>query len=91
MLIFAIPKEDSMNKTEIVSKVNEFLVDEFEIEEDALIPEATWKEIGIDSLDFVDIVVVVENVFGLVIKGEDMVNVKILQQFYDFIEARLNS
>jgi acyl carrier protein len=80
-----------MNKTEIISKVNEFLVDEFEIEEDDLNAEATWKEIGIDSLDFVDIVVVVENVFGLVIKGDDMVNVKTLGQFYDFIEARLNA
>lgn len=80
-----------MDKTEIISKVNEFLVEEFEIEEDALNPQAGWKEIGIDSLDFVDIVVVVENVFGLVIKGDDMVNVKTLQQFYDFLEARLNS
>jgi len=80
-----------MDKSDIISKVNEFLVDEFEIEEDALNPDASWKEIGIDSLDFVDIVVVVENVFGLVIKGEDMVNVKTLQQFYDFIEARLNA
>lgn len=80
-----------MDKSDIISKVNEFLVDEFEIEEDALNPEAGWKEIGIDSLDFVDIVVVVENVFGLVINGEDMVNVKTLQQFYDFIESKLKA
>ena len=78
-----------MNKSDIIAKVNEFLIDEFEIEEDALNPDATWKEIGIDSLDFVDIVVVVENVFGLIIKGEDMVNVKTLQAFYDFLETRL--
>lgn len=80
-----------MEKTDIISKINEFLIDEFEIEEDQLIPDATWKEIGIDSLDFIDIVVVVENVFGLVIKGEDMVNVRTLQQFYDFIALRLNT
>ncbi len=80
-----------MEKNVIVSKVNEFLIDEFEIEEEDLLPEATWKEMGIDSLDFVDIVVVVETVFGLVIKGEDMVGVKTLDQFYDFIHLRLNS
>lgn len=80
-----------MEKTDIISKINEFLIDEFEIEEDQLIPDATWKEIGVDSLDFIDIVVVVENVFGLVIKGEDMVNVRTLQQFYDFIALRLNT
>lgn len=80
-----------MEKNFIVSKVNEFLIDEFEIEEEELLPEATWKEMGIDSLDFVDIVVVVENVFGLVIRGEDMVGVKTLDQFYDFIHLHLNS
>lgn len=80
-----------MEKNVIVSKVNEFLIDEFEIEEEDLLPEATWKEMGIDSLDFVDIVVVVETVFGLLIKGEDMVGVKTLDQFYDFIHLRLNS
>ncbi|NPD45305.1 MULTISPECIES: phosphopantetheine-binding protein [unclassified Lentimicrobium] len=80
-----------MEKNVIISKVNEFLIDEFEIEEEDLLPEATWKEMGIDSLDFVDIVVVVENVFGLVIKGEDMVGVKTLDQFYDFIHLRINS
>jgi len=80
-----------MNKTDIISTINDFLIDEFELEEEVLQPTASWKEIGIDSLDFVDIVVVVENVFGIVIKGEDMANVKVLQEFYDFIESRLNS
>lgn len=78
-----------MNKTEIISTINEFLVDEFELDQDDLVADASWKEIGIDSLDFVDIVVVVENVFGIIVKGEDMVNVKTLQEFYDFIELRL--
>ncbi len=80
-----------MNKSEIISTINEFLVDEFELDQDDLVADASWKEIGIDSLDFVDIVVVVENVFGIIIKGEDMVNVKTLQEFYDFIELRLNN
>ena len=80
-----------MNKNDIISKINEFLIDEFEIEEELIDPQSTWKDIGIDSLDFIDIVVVVENVFGLTIKGEDMANVKSLQDFYDFIEARLNA
>lgn len=79
-----------MNKAEIIAKVNEFLIEEFEIEEDLLIPEATWKEIGIDSLDFVDIVVVVENIFGLKIKGEEMAEVKTLDAFYEFLLKRIN-
>jgi len=79
-----------MNKVEITSKVNDFLVGEFELEADTLSPEASWNDIGIDSLDFVDIVVVVEDIFDVVIKGEDMVGVKTLQEFYDFIERKIN-
>ncbi len=79
-----------MNKAEIIQNVNEFLIEEFEIESDLLKPEASWKEIGIDSLDFVDIVVVVENIFGLKIKGEEMANVKTLDAFYNFLDKKLN-
>ena len=79
-----------MNKADIIQDVNKFLVEEFEIDESLLKPEANWKEIGIDSLDFVDIVVVVENIFGLKIKGEEMTNVKTLNEFYVFLTNRLN-
>ncbi len=77
-----------MKKEEIIEKVNGFLIDEFEIEEDLIEPEATWKDIGIDSLDFVDIVVIVDNTFGIKLKGEDMADVKTLANFYNFIESR---
>jgi acyl carrier protein len=79
-----------MNRADIIKNVNDFLIDEFEIEEELLIPSAAWKAIGIDSLDFVDIIVVVENIFGLKIKGEEMAEVKTLEAFYTFLEARLN-
>jgi predicted LPLAT superfamily acyltransferase len=47
-----------MEKTTIIGEINGFLIEEFEIEEHMIKPEASWKEIGIDSLDFVDIVVI---------------------------------
>ena len=51
-----------MNRTEIEEKVNAFLIDELEIDEEKLNPEALLKEgLGIDSLDFVDIVVIVRS------------------------------
>jgi len=74
----------------IIRSGNVLLSKEFEIEEELLIPSADWKAIGIDSLDFVDIIVVVENIFGLKIKGEEMADVKTLDDFYTFLETRLN-
>ena len=54
-----------MERKEIEEKVKNFLVEELEIDEDKIYPEAKLKEdMGIDSLDFVDIVVIVEKNFG---------------------------
>lgn len=78
-----------MKKEEIIEKVNNLLVEEFEIEADLLTPEASLKkDLEIDSLDFVDIVVLVEREFGFKPKAEELKNVKTLQELYDFIEAK---
>jgi acyl carrier protein len=45
---------------------------------------------GIDSLDYVDIVVIVEKNFGFRIQAQEMTNVKTLTQFYDYIESKVN-
>lgn len=80
-----------MNKEVIVEKIDDFLIDEFEVEEEDITPEANLKEtLGLDSLDFVDLVVAVESNFGVKLIGEDFTNVAILQDFYDLIERKLN-
>jgi acyl carrier protein len=79
-----------MTKVEIVEIVNNFLVEEIEIEEDKINDEALLKEdLGIDSLDFVDIVVIVERHFGFKIKPEEMTGIRTLAQFYDYIESKI--
>jgi acyl carrier protein len=78
-----------MKQEEIISKINAFLIEEFELEQEQLVPSAQLKnDLGIDSLDFVDIIVIIEKNFGFKVKGEDMVNVKTLQDFYDYVIAR---
>ena len=55
-------------------------------------PESRLKDdVGIDSLDFVDIVVIVEKNFGFKIKPEEMAGVVTLGDFYDYIESKVNS
>ena len=80
-----------MKREEIVSIVNEFLINEIEIDENLIKDEALLKQdLDIDSLDFVDIVVIVERNFGFKIKPEEMANVKTLSEFYDYIESKVN-
>ena len=79
-----------MTRTEIEEKVKAFLIDDLEIEEENIFPEAKLKEdMGIDSLDYVDIVVIVEKNFGFKIKPEEMTKVKTLSQFYDYSESKV--
>lgn len=79
-----------MERTEIEEKVREFLIDDLEIDEEKIAADAQLKEdLGIDSLDFVDIVVIVEKKFGFKIKPEEMANVKTLSQFVDYIEEKV--
>ena len=79
-----------MTRTEIEGRVKAFLIDDLEIEEDKIFPESLLKEdMGIDSLDYVDIVVIVEKNFGFKIKPQELTNVKTLAQFYDYIESNV--
>lgn len=81
-----------MNRNEIENKVKEFLIEDLEVEEENIFPEAKLKEdVGIDSLDFVDIVVIVEKNFGFKIKPEEMTGVETLNDFYDYIEKKVNA
>lgn len=79
-----------MKREEIVQIVNEFLVEEIEIDPANISEEALLKEdVGIDSLDFVDIVVIVERNFGFKINPEEMADVTTLGHFYDYIEGKV--
>lgn len=75
-----------MTKTEIAEKVNTLLTEEFEIASELLTPEASLKDdLEIDSLDFVDIVVLINQEFGFKPQTEDLKSVKTLLDFYNYI------
>lgn len=79
-----------MTKQEIATKINELLVEEFEINPEALTPDASLKnDLEIDSLDFVDIVVIIDREFGFKPQEAELKNVKTLDEFYNYIEAHI--
>lgn len=74
-----------MSREEIIAKINEFLIEEFEVDGQIISPEAPLKEtLELDSLDYVDLVVVVESNLGFKVKGEDFVEIITFQDFYDY-------
>lgn len=81
-----------MNKEEIIARINGFLVDEFEVDNDDIEPNANLKDtLGLDSLDYVDLVVSIESNFGVKLVEVDFVGIATFQNFYDLIEAKLKA
>lgn len=81
-----------MNKEEITKKINEFMIDEFEVDGDDIQPDANLKDtLGLDSLDYVDLVVSIESNFGVKLVEADFVGISTFQTFYDMIENKLKA
>ena len=65
-----------MNLNEIIKITNEVLVEEFEIEESIIKGDSNFREtLDLDSLDYVDLVVFVEENFKVKLTAEDFQNV----------------
>ncbi len=79
-----------MEKVDIIEKINGFLVEEFEVAPEKIIPEANLREtLELDSLDYIDLVVVIESNFGFKVKPEDFVAISTFQNFYEYVNDRV--
>jgi acyl carrier protein len=80
-----------MNLKEIIKITNEVLVEEFEIEESKISTEANFRDtLDLDSLDYVDLVVFVEENFKVKLTAEDFQTVITFDDFYNLILKKLN-
>ncbi|MET0242554.1 MAG: acyl carrier protein [Flavitalea sp.] len=81
-----------MTNAEIIEKVNEFLVDEFEVSAEKITPEASLKDtLELDSLDYIDLVVVIESNFSFKVKPEDFQSITTFASFYDYVISKVGS
>lgn len=80
-----------MTIEEIIEKASVVLAEEFEIDATEITPEASLKDtLGLDSLDLVDVVVLVEQNFGVTLTGPDFVGVVTFQDFYELLNRKIN-
>ncbi len=78
--------------SEIIAKTNEFLAEEFEIDIAKITPEAVLKDtLELDSLDYIDLVVVIESNFNFKVQPEDFVGITTFQDFYHYVETKVNA
>lgn len=76
-----------MAKEEIFDKLKELVVDQLGVEDDEVTMEASIQDdLGADSLDVVDLVMSVEEEFGVKIADEDLEGIKTIGDIVDYIE-----
>lgn len=79
-------------KEEIIEKINHFLSEEFEVDEARITPGGNVKEVlELDSLDYIDLVVVIESNFSFKVKPEDFAGITTFSDFYNYVISRVNS
>lgn len=79
-----------MEREKIVATVNDFLVSEFEVDGDEISNEANFKKtLGLDSLDYIDLVVVIESNFGVKLGEADFKQIISFEDFYSTIENKI--
>jgi acyl carrier protein len=79
-----------MTKEELIEKINTVLADEFEVEKTIIEPDKPLMQtLELDSLDLVDMVVLIENNFGYKMTADDFKGMVTFQNFYDFIFQKI--
>lgn len=81
-----------MTEQEIIAMINQVFEESFEIEQEKLQPEVNiFEGLGLDSLDVVDLVVALQQKFGVKIRNDERVrNIRTLGDIYRFIHTLKN-
>jgi acyl carrier protein len=69
------------------TKVISLIADELSKDPSALSEASSFQDIGADSLDVVEIIMKLEEYFGLEIKDEDAEKMKTIHDIIDYVQA----
>jgi acyl carrier protein len=79
-----------MDLEEIVENTRDFLSEEFEVDRDLILPGNSLKEtLDLDSLDYVDLVVLIEENLNIKVTGEDFKDIATFGDFYQLVQKKL--
>jgi acyl carrier protein len=81
-----------MTTEQIIEKVDEILIEEFELAPEDVVPEASLREdLDLDSLDAVDLIVALEKAFGFRIDEKVLVEMKTVGDMHEYVRANFGN
>jgi acyl carrier protein len=81
---------NNMREEKIILIINDFLQEEFEVDPSKLIPSADLKStLELDSLDYIDLVVVMEKNLHIKVDPSDLVDIHSIQDLYTYVISKM--
>ena len=82
-----------MTDEEAIALINTSLAEEFELDVTRMVPEAHLRDdLGLDSLDRVDMVIVLQNAFKFKIREEEEIRtISTLGEIHTFVLSKLHA
>ncbi|MFO7766662.1 MAG: phosphopantetheine-binding protein [Pelovirga sp.] len=81
-----------MTEQEVIELIDSSLAEEFELDREAMTPAANiYEDLGLDSLDTVDMVIVLEGAFKFKIREEEAVRgIRTLGDIHRFVLSKID-
>ncbi|WP_420613476.1 acyl carrier protein [Candidatus Spongiisocius sp.] len=81
-----------MDRSQVQAKMRDLLVDELGLDADKITDEATFEEdLEVDSLGVVELLMALEDEFGVKIPDEEAENITAVGEAIDLVVAKLSS
>lgn len=76
-----------MSDAEVLVEVKKVLMEEFEVEESLITPEATfYDDLGLDSLDAIDLIVTLNNFYNIEVEPSESEEIRTIQNLIDIVK-----
>ncbi len=83
-------KNKTLSEDKIIGIINNFLQEEFEVELAKIIPSADLKStLELDSLDYIDLVVVMEKNLHIKVDPADLIDIISMQDLYNYVISKM--
>jgi len=79
-----------MSEESILVEIKKVLVEDFEIEEDEIKKESSfYDDLGLDSLDAIDLIVTMNNVFDIDVENKEIENTQTIEQLITVVQKNI--
>jgi len=76
-----------MSDEEVLVEVKKVLMEEFEVEESLISPEANfYEDLGLDSLDAIDLIVTLNNFYNIEVEPTESEEIRTVQNLIEIVK-----